>query len=205
MDTQDLDLTASSDGRLRCRWKGLHGSVVGEHDRAMAALADAHDDPRLSADQIAKRRRLAAFNPPQCGEDREGHSGAECAERERQRGPAGGAETERPGRRGPKRNATAPKSPPMPNIARKPSSTGIPVASSVRVARRKGTRTCGIRNGDGRWRRTCMPPPMLERRSSAVPSTAEPVKTSSSASALIVIASFPEELLPSRSYRGSRV
>ena len=69
MDTQDLDLTASSDGRLRCRWKGLHGSVVGEHDRAMAALADAHDDPRLSADQIAKRRRLAAFNPPQCGEE----------------------------------------------------------------------------------------------------------------------------------------
>src|SRR2546426_6501187 len=38
---------------------------------------------------------------------------------------------------------------------------------------------------------------MLERRRSAVPSTAEPVKTSSSASALIVIASFPEELLPS--------
>src|SRR6267143_4887522 len=41
-----------------------------------------------------------------------------------------------------------------------------------------------------------MPPPMLERRRRAVPSTAEPVKTSSSASALIVIASFPEELLP---------
>src|SRR5438132_6939722 len=41
-----------------------------------------------------------------------------------------------------------------------------------------------------------MPPPRLERRRSAVPSTAEPVKTSSSASALIVIASFPEELLP---------
>jgi hypothetical protein len=50
-----------------------------------------------------------------------------------------------------------------------------------------------------------MPPPMLERRRSAVPSTAEPVKTSSSVSALIVIASFPEELLPNRSYRASRV
>src|SRR2546428_8505097 len=49
----------------------------------------------------------------------------------------------------------------------------------------------------GRRRRTRLPPPMLERRRSTVPSTAEPVKTSSSASALIVIASFPEELLPS--------
>ena len=33
-----------------------------------------------------------------------------------------------------------------------------------------------------------MPPPMLERRRSAVPSTAEPVKTSSSVSALIALA-----------------
>src|SRR5207237_7006263 len=96
--------------------------------------------------------------------------------------------------RGPRPNATAPKSPPIPNIARNPRSTGIAVASSVRVMRRNGTRTCGTRRG--RRRRTCMPPPRLERRRSAVPSTAEPVKTSSSASALIVIASFPEELLP---------
>jgi len=102
---------------------------------------------------------------------------------------------------GPSPNATAPNRPPMPNIARKPRSTGRPVASSVRVARRNGMRTCG--RWTGMRRRTRIPPPMLERRRSAVPSTAEPVKTSSRASALIGSPAFRKSFFRLRSYCAS--
>src|SRR5438874_932742 len=94
---KDFDLAAARDRRLRRRRQRLNGAVVREHDRAVPAFADAHDDPSLSADEIAQVRRLVPLSPPQRGEDRECHAGAERAERQRHRGPAGGTKTERDG------------------------------------------------------------------------------------------------------------
>src|SRR5256712_768742 len=61
VDTEDLDLPASGDRRLRRRRECLNRSVVGERDGAVPPLADAHGDPRLSADKVPQRGRPLAF------------------------------------------------------------------------------------------------------------------------------------------------
>src|SRR5207245_4218350 len=64
MHAQYFDLAAARDRRLRGRRQCLHRAVVGECDRAVATLADAHDDPSLSAYEVTQRGRLIAFGPP---------------------------------------------------------------------------------------------------------------------------------------------
>src|SRR5207245_3813127 len=88
---------SAGDRRRRGRCECLHRTVVREGDRAVSALADAHRNRCLSADEITKSRRLAAFRPPQRGEDAEPYAGAEGPKRESNGSPAGGTEAERRG------------------------------------------------------------------------------------------------------------
>src|SRR3989454_8504558 len=97
VDAEDFHLASAGDWRRRGRCECLHRTVVREGDRAVSALADAHRNRCLSADEITKSRRLTAFRPPQRGENAEPYAGAEGPKREGNGSPAGGTEAERRG------------------------------------------------------------------------------------------------------------
>src|SRR6266542_3059300 len=170
VDRDDLDVTASGDRGRRDGGQDLHRAVVGETDRAARPRPDAHGDASGPSDKVLESGRLGRLGPAEAAKDQE---------RER--------ETGQPERRrraelsdGPRWKATRPNRPPRPNIARKPSSSGVTDGSSTCTTRTNGNGRYGIRIGT--CTRSRAPPPRMERKRSIAPSSAEPVKRSSNAS-----------------------
>src|SRR2546430_12333178 len=95
LNGEDLDDLTAWNGRRGRRGERLNGTVIRQYDRAARAFANAYDDARAAADQIAQRGRLPPFGAPQRGKYRERDCRPAYPEQERDEGLSDGAKTER--------------------------------------------------------------------------------------------------------------